>query len=152
MTLIVNLFERPELVTPVAILIYEEFWVDAVNGMSQADLVAHLRTAATARTMPISLIALVDDRLAGCVNLIENDDENRAHLRPWLAAMVVRSDLRGQGVGTALVRAILAEARQMRIPAIYLGTDGPGFYERLGALRHEHVRDDFAIMKFSLTL
>lgn len=38
----------------------------------------------------------------------------------------------------------------MNIPTVYFGTDGPGFYQRLGAVKHEDVRDDFAIMKFEL--
>ena len=148
--LISNLFHYPQLVNPVATMVHDEFWADVVDGMSVADLVAHLKTAKVAQQMPLSLIALVDGELAGCVNLIENDDEKRAHLRPWLAAMVVRADLRGQGIGTALVRALLDDARAMRIPTLYFGTDGPGFYQRLGAAVHEHVRDDFAIMKFEL--
>ena len=58
--------------------------------------------------------------------------------------------MREQGIGTALVNALLVEARLMNVPTVYFGTDGPGFYERLGAVKHEHVRDDFAIMKFEL--
>jgi predicted N-acetyltransferase YhbS len=149
--LISPLFNHPHLINPVAKMIYDEFWVDVVDGMTVDDLVAHLKTANAAQQMPLSLIALVDGELAGTVNLIENDDENRVHLRPWLAAMVVRADLRGQGIGTALVKALLADARLMSIPTVYFGTDGPGFYERLGAVKHEHIRDDFAIMKFELT-
>lgn len=149
--LVTHLFNHPQLIDPVAKMIYDEFWVDVVDGMSHADLVAHLKTATAAHQMPLSLIALVDGQLAGTVNLIENDDEKRAHLRPWLAAMVVREDLRGRGIGTALVNALLADAQLMNISTVYFGTDGPGFYERLGALTHEHVRDDFAIMKFELT-
>jgi predicted N-acetyltransferase YhbS len=148
---ITHLFHHPHLIDAVANMIYDEFWVDVVDGMSVAELVAHLKTATQAQQMPLSLIALVDDQLAGTVNLIENDDAKRAHLRPWLAAMVVRADLRGHGIGTALVKALLADARLMNIPAVYFGTDGPGFYERLGAVKHEHVCDDFAIMKFELT-
>lgn len=148
--LITHLFHHPQLIDPVAKMIYDEFWVDVVDGMSHSDLVAHLKTATAARQMPLSLIALVDGQLAGTVNLIENDDEKRAHLRPWLAAMVVREDLRGRGIGTALVNALLADSQLMNISTVYFGTDGPGFYERLGALKHEHVRDDFAIMKFEL--
>lgn len=148
--LITNPLHHPQLIEPVAKMIYDEFWVDVADGMSQADLAAHLQTAHTARHMPLSLIALVDGQLAGTVNLIENDDAKRAHLRPWLAAMVVRADLRGQGIGTALVKALLADARAMGIPTVYFGTDGPGFYQRLGAIPHEQVRDDFAIMKFEL--
>lgn len=149
--LITHLFHHPQLINPVANMIYNEFWVDVVDGMTVDDLVAHLRTASVERQMPLSLIALVDGQLAGTVNLIENDDDKRAHLRPWLAAMVVRADLRGQGIGTALVKALLADVRLMNIPTVYFGTDGPGFYERMGAVQHEPVRDDFAIMKFELT-
>jgi predicted N-acetyltransferase YhbS len=149
--LITHLFHHPQLIDRVAKMIYDEFWVDVVDGMTVDDLVAHLKTATGPQQIPLSLIALVDGQLAGTVNLIENDDQKRAHLRPWLAAMVVRADLRGQGIGTELVKALLADACLMKIPTVYFGTDGPGFYERLGAVKHEHARDDFAIMKFELT-
>ncbi len=149
--LISHLFHHPQLINPVAKMIFDEFWAEVVDGMTVADLVAHLKTATQAQQMPLSLIALVDGQLAGTVNLIENDDAKRAHLRPWLAAMVVRADLRGQGIGTALVFALLDDARAMGIPRVFFGTDGPGFYERLGAVTHEQVRNDFAIMKFELT-
>ena len=145
-----DLFNHPQLIEAVAKMIYNEFWIDVEDGMSLGDLIAHLKTATGPQQMPLSLIALVDGQLAGTINLIENDDENRAHLRPWLAAMVVRADLRGRGIGSALVKALLVDARLMGIPTVYFGTDGPGFYERLGAVKHEHVRDDFAIMKFEL--
>jgi predicted N-acetyltransferase YhbS len=151
MTLLIDdLAQHPQLINAVAQLIYDEFWVEVVDGMSVADLVAHLETADAPKRLPLALVALVDGQLAGCVNLIENDDKNRAHLRPWLAAMVVRADLRGQHIGSNLVNALLAEARAMDIATVYLGTDGPGFYERLGAVKHEQIRDDFAIMKFEL--
>ena len=148
--LISSLFNHSQRVDGVAKMIYDEFWVDVEDGMSVDNLVAHLKTAVEPHQIPLSLIALVDGQLAGIVNLIENDDAKRTHLRPWLAAMVVRTDLRGQGIGTALVRALLADARLMGIATVYFGTDGPGFYERLGAVKHEHVRDDYSIMKFEL--
>ena len=148
--LITNLFNHPHLIDSVAKMIYNEFWVDVVDGMSVDNLVAHLKSADRERQIPLSLIAVVDGQLAGTVNLIENDDASRQHLRPWLAAMVVRADLRAKGIGKALVTALLCDARKMGIPTVYFGTDGPGFYERLGAVKHEHVRDDVAIMKFEL--
>ena len=149
--LVTHLFHHPHLINPVAQMIFHEFWVNVDEGMTVDDLVAHLQTATKPQQIPLSLIALVNGQLAGTVNLIENDDTKRAHLRPWLAAMVVRADLRGQGIGTALVNTLLADARLMGIPTIYFGTDGPGFYEHLGAVKHEHVPDDFAIMRFELT-
>ena len=85
--LICSLFNHPQRVDGVAKMIYDEFWVDVEDGMSVGDLVAHLKAAAEPHQIPLSLIALVDGQLAGTVNLIENDDAKRTHLRPWLAAM-----------------------------------------------------------------
>jgi predicted N-acetyltransferase YhbS len=145
-----HLFKHPQFIEPVAQMIYNEFWRDVVNGMSLNDLVEHLQDANNADRIPLCLIALQDEELVGTVNLIENDDAARSHLRPWLAAMVVREDQRNNGIGTKLVSALLTEARRMQITALYFGTDGPGFYERIGALQHEKIRADFCIMKFEL--
>lgn len=151
MTLLIdNLAHHPELIDAVAQMIYDEFWVEVVDGMSIDDLVEHLHTANAPKHMPLALIALVGGQLAGCVNLIENDDKKRAHLHPWLAATVMRANFRGQHIGSKLVNALLADARAMGIATAYFGTDGPGFYMRLGAVKHEHISDDFSTMKFEL--
>jgi predicted N-acetyltransferase YhbS len=147
---ITHLLHHPHLIEPVARMIYDEFWCDVVNGMSLDDLIMHLRTARNVDHIPLCLIALDDEQFVGTVNLIENDDSQRTHLRPWLAAMVVREDKRGAGIGTALVEALLIEAHKLNIPTLYFGTDGPGFYERIGATRHEEVRANFSIMKFDV--
>jgi predicted N-acetyltransferase YhbS len=143
------LCRHPGLVPAVAQLIYDEFWKDR-DGMTVADLVAHLETARDPRAMPLSLIALHAGRLVGTVNLIDNDDRRRAHLHPWLAAMVVAEGFRGRGVGTRLVQALLAGARELGFRNVYFGTDGPGFYTRLGAVLHEQVTADFCIMRFAI--
>ncbi len=148
---ITHLFSHPHLAGTVAQMIYREFWVAVKDGMSETDLLAHLQTAVDARIIPLCLIAIVDDELVGTVNLIENDDAKRVHLRPWLAAMVVRADYRGKGIGSKLVAALLAEARAMQLSTLYFGTDGPGFYTRLGAVEHGEVRPGFSIMRFDLT-
>lgn len=144
-----HLYRHPQLTETVARLIHDEFWADR-DGYTVADLVAHLRNTGDPQRIPLSLIALVDGEFAGTVNLIDNDDRNRAHLHPWLAAMVVVPQRRGQGIGTRLVQALLAEAARLGFPAVYFGTDGPGFYSRLGARLHEQVRPDFCIMRFEL--
>jgi predicted N-acetyltransferase YhbS len=147
---ITHLFNHSHLIEPVAQVIYDEFWHEVVDGMSVADLIAHLCTATDAARIPLALIALQDDQLVDTVNLIENDDDARTHLRPWLAAMVVRAVVRGQHIGTQLVNTLLTEVRAMKTPTLYFGTDRPGFYERLGAVKHEEIRDEFCIMKFAL--
>ena len=109
-----------------------------------------LRDADNPDRIPLSLLALVDGQPAGTVNLIHNDDKTRPHLHPWLAALVVVPERRGQGIGSALVRALLQEARRLGCDELYLGTDIPGFYERLGAVIHEQLREDHWVMCVSL--
>jgi len=50
----------------------------------------------------------------------------------------------------ALAGGRLAEARRLGFPSVYFGTDGPGFYTRLGAELHEQVTPEFCIMRFPL--
>ena len=142
-----HLFNTPEHLSTVAGWIYHEFWQDK-PGYSPAIFEALLRDADDPGRIPLSLLALIDDRPAGTVNLIHNDDPTRPHLHPWLAALVVVPQYRGQGVGSALVRALLQEARRLDVSELYLGTDIPGFYERCGAVIHEHPGEDHWIMRF----
>ena len=89
-----------------------------------------------ARRLLESFLALQGDEPLGCVHLIDHDDDTLPELYPWLAAMVVVPGRRGQGIGSALVRALLSDAHAMGFQHVWLGTDGPHFYERLGARRH----------------
>lgn len=150
-TEITHLFHHARHTRAVAEMIYNEFWIDVVDGLTLEFLEEHLRSTYDPSRIPLSLIARVDGQLVGTVNLIENDDRKRTHLRPWLAAMVMAKEFRGQGVGTQLVRALLAEAQRLGFATVYFGTDGSGFYERIGAVKHENVKDDFCIMRFELT-
>ncbi len=97
-----------------------------------------------------SLLARAGDEPLGAVHLIDHDDSTLPELTPWLAAMVVVLARRGQGLGSALVRALLADARAIGFGRVWLGTDGPGFYERLGARRHLQRSADFWTLVFEL--
>jgi predicted N-acetyltransferase YhbS len=145
-----HLFRHAHLTDAVARLIYEEFWKERKGGHTVESLTAHLRTATDPGRIPLCLVALVGDEFAGTVNLIDNDDAKRAHLHPWLAAMVVVGRFRGQGIGTRLVQALLAEAATLGFGCVYFGTDGPRFYARLGAELHEQVTPEFGIWRFAL--
>jgi predicted N-acetyltransferase YhbS len=146
---IVHLFERPEHRPAVAALIHHEFWT-RVPGASVAKMQARLATADHADRVPLCLVALHQGEPIGVVNLVDTDDEDRPEWQPWLAGMVVAAPWRGQGVGSSLVRALLGHARRLGIERVYLGTDGPGFYTRLGAVAHQVPRPGFCFMRFEL--
>jgi putative acetyltransferase len=142
---IAHLFEHPEHVDTVAHWIYEEWWKDR-PGHTVETMAARLREAKDRNGVPLSLVALQAGEPVGTVNLVDNDNEERPDLKPWLAALLVRPEHRGCGVGSALVRSLAAEAGRLGIPRMYLGTDIPGYYARLGAELFEKVSDEYSIL------
>jgi predicted N-acetyltransferase YhbS len=143
---IVDLFTQPGHVSTVAGWIHNEFWLDK-DIHTPESLEQLLRHANSDDALPLSLLAISDGEPVGTVNLIENDDEERTHLRPWLAALYIDPEHRLRGIGSALVRELQQRALRMGIDTMFLGTDNTGFYARLGARIHEQVRDDFCVMQ-----
>ncbi len=78
-------------------------------------------------------IAFVDGEPVGSVSLVEGNMDGRPELSPWLAALWVRPEYRGRGVGAALARRCEEEARRLGVRRLYLYTEAAaGFYTRLG--------------------
>lgn len=146
---IVHLFERPALRPAVARLIHDEFWAE-VPGASAEAMAQRLLQADRPDRVPLCRVAVLDGVAVGVVNLVDNDDENHPEWTPWLAGMVVAAAWRGQGIGSVLVRTLLDDARRLQVPRVYFGTDGPGFYTRLGAVHHQQPREGFWFMRFDL--
>lgn len=133
----------------VAAMIHAEFWAD-VPGASADGMAARLAQAASTDALPLCLVAMDGDAPAGVVNLIDHDDPNPRVGRPWLAGLVVAPAWRGRGLGSHLVRAVLDDARRLGERQVFLGSDGPGFYTRLGAVVHQQLRADFWLLRFDL--
>jgi predicted N-acetyltransferase YhbS len=142
---ICHLHEHPEHLGTVARWIHDEWWTER-PGHTVETMEARLGEAADPDRIPLSLVALREGVPIGTVNLVDNDNEERPQLTPWLAALLVEPRHRGCGVGARLVGALAAEAARLGIARLYLGTDIPRFYERLGARIHETFADAYCIM------
>jgi len=142
------LLAQPQHVPFVAGLVYREFWAGVPGGLTEEYLTRAFGGHAEPGRVLKSWVALEQDEPLGCVHLIDHDDQTLPELYPWLAAMVVVPGRRGQGIGSALVRALLSDAHAMGFQHVWLGTDGPGFYERLGARRHLQRSSKFWTMVF----
>jgi predicted NAD/FAD-dependent oxidoreductase/GNAT superfamily N-acetyltransferase len=81
------------------------------------------------------------DAVLGSVSLVATDDlAGYEHLTPWLASLFVTGAARGRGVGTALVDALLAAARDAGHEVVYLFTSGQQeFWAARGWSVVEHV-------------
>ena len=140
-----HLCECPEHRGTVARWIHEQWWSDK-PGHTVETMASRLGEASDQNAVPLSLVALHAGNPVGTVNLVANDNEERPDLAPWLAALLVMPEHRGQGVGSGLVRALLKEAARLRVRQLYLGTDTPEYYAKLGAAMYDEVSDDYCIM------
>jgi predicted N-acetyltransferase YhbS len=146
---IVHLCQVPQARGAVAAMIHAEFWGD-VPGTSPDTMAARLAQAATPDALPLCRVAMDGDVPVGVANLIDYDDPNPRVGRPWLAGLVVAPAWRGRGLGARLVQAVCDDARRLGETELFLGTDGPGFYTRLGARVHQQLRPDFWLLRFDL--
>jgi GNAT superfamily N-acetyltransferase len=98
-----------------------------------------LEGKATREGIPLTLLAYVDGRLVGAVSLIDHDMPDRgdlAGLTPWVAGTYVVPEMRGEGVGSALMRRVAEEAKRLSIDRVYLYTaHASEFYDGLGWTR-----------------
>ena len=121
-----------------------------MQGASVENMALRLGQALDIDKVPLCLVALHEGQPIGCVNLVDNDDDSHRDWHPWLAGMVVDRAGRGRGVGSALVLALLSQARRLKLPSVYFGTEVAGFYQRLGAVVHLQPRPGFWFMRFDL--
>ena len=130
---ITDLGEHPTWISTLARWHFEQ-WGRLTGAGTLDDYVALLTAAAQSRTVPSILIAVAGDRLLGSANLVACDMTVRAELTPWLAQLFVAPARRRDGVGAALVAAVLQRARSCGYPRAYLYTSGtlPEYYRRLG--------------------
>jgi GNAT superfamily N-acetyltransferase len=82
--------------------------------------------------------ARVDDALVGTVQIVRSSAGNGSH-RAEIQRLAVRGDMRGRGIGRALLEAATDRARELGITLLWLsthaGTDSDRIYERLGWTR-----------------
>lgn len=83
--------------------------------------------------LPRVLIAERKGEIVGTASLLGEDMETRPGLGPWLGCVYVRSDQRGNGIGTLLIERAEALAESLGIRTLHLFTDDcTGLYTKLG--------------------
>ena len=88
--------------------------------VAQAELASHRQRSA----IPTTIIALEGEILLGSASLLVEDMPDFPPLAPWLASVYLIPERRGRGLGTALVRRVIAEARRLGVGRLYLFSTG----------------------------
>ena len=72
-------------------------------------------------TIPLAWVAIDEKKLpVGMVSLKNNDLWARTDLNPWLASLYIVPEYRFQGIGTALVQAVIDKAKELGYRTVYL--------------------------------
>jgi N-acetylglutamate synthase-like GNAT family acetyltransferase len=83
--------------------------------------------------IPTMFVAVHEGNVIGTAALEDDDMDTRPELTPWLASLYVDEKYRHNGVGEALVKKVIEEARRLEVKKIYLLTpDRQHYHERFG--------------------
>ncbi|MCL2570648.1 MAG: GNAT family N-acetyltransferase [Firmicutes bacterium] len=127
---IVNLADYPEHIEQVATWVWNEWSKD--NGSTLERQIYQVQHALSRDGVPQTFLALKDNTPVGTVALWNNDLGVRQNLRPWLACLFVEKELRGCGIGTALIKHCSSVAKHLGFEKLYLITEHDDYYEKLG--------------------
>ncbi|UXN69303.1 GNAT family N-acetyltransferase [Devosia neptuniae] len=126
-----DLNDAPEFKPIVTDRIWQAFW--RPYGAALTDVETALADVLAGGPFPFSLVATDGEGFTGTVTAIESDLDARPLLSPWIAALWVEPEKRGQGIAEALVNAATTRLFAQDHSPLYLCAKPPmrGFYQRL---------------------
>lgn len=129
---IVALSDYPDYIDPLVDMLHKEWgalaaWSDPVALKTEFE--GRLQTD----TAPLTLVALQQDRLIGSVSITRDELPHHPDKTFWVGDVIVAADQRGKGIGTLMMRAIVAHAAEIGVSDLYLYTpDQENYYRKLG--------------------
>ncbi|SHH81862.1 GNAT family N-acetyltransferase [Clostridium intestinale] len=82
--------------------------------------------------LPLTFIALMDNKPVGTVGLWRSDLLSRQDLCPWLSALFVKEEYRSKNIGQELQLFLIDYCRKKGYEEIFLYTDSNNYYEKTG--------------------
>jgi predicted N-acetyltransferase YhbS len=140
----VFLCDRPKFTDTVTNWIYKEFIEGFRQGVS-IEAIRDIYLASGKDALPVTILAVEEDKCIGTVSLVENDLKERTH-SPWLASLYIDENHRGRGIGTTMIKEIEKTAKKLGYEEIYLRTEhAVEYYIKLGWEKIESLYDEFGL-------
>lgn len=130
--MIVDLKSTPQHIPTLAAWHHEQ-WSHLYPGISVEQRIERMKRYLGDEPIPTMYVWVDDGEVLGSAALVASDMDTRPELTPWLASVYVSDAHRRRGIGAALVRAVMAQARELGSPELFLFTpDKEDFYAGLG--------------------
>ena len=113
-----------------AIKYFQNKWASPSSMKVYEDCITN--SISTTSPLPQWYLLLENDKIIGCAGLITNDFISRMDLYPWVCAIYIEEDYRGNNYGSLLIEQAKADAKKGGFSSLYLCTDHIGYYEKLG--------------------
>jgi GNAT superfamily N-acetyltransferase len=102
-------------------------WTDALADRTKKD------------GIPMTIVAVEDEKPVGSVTLEEHDMETRKDLTPWLSGVFVKPIYRFRGIASLLIQSAMDKAQRLGVETLYLYTrSASGLYHKLGWIEMEN--------------
>lgn len=124
---VIRLRENPDKLTDILSYVKQK-WASEETQAVYDDCLLHSLT--TNSPLPQWYALMRNDEIIGCAGLITNDFISRMDLWPWLCAVYVEEQYRGQFLSQQLMEIAEEDARSAGFNNIFLATDHEGLYEK----------------------
>lgn len=125
---IVSIRERPEY-KDIAITYFQRSW-KSVLPILYEDSITHSISARD--SLPQWYLLESEGNIIGCAGLITNDFISRGDLYPWICALYIEENHRGNGYGSLLMDKAKTDAKNAGYDYVYLCTSHTDYYEKYG--------------------
>lgn len=126
---IISIKENPEFMNQ-AIKYFQSKWASEESMMVYEDSITHCTDPS--KSLPQWYLLMNDEKVIGCAGLITNDFISRMDLYPWVCALYIEEEYRGNEHGAFLLEKAKTDAKNGGFNNLYLCTDHIGYYEKYG--------------------